>query len=78
MSEPRPELDAGPEGDVWDSPAQREYEADPAAYEARVEAEYTERQAAEAEAARAQIHRAAETEADFWARVEAEPELEAG
>jgi hypothetical protein len=77
MSEPRPEPDAGPDHDVWDSPEQREYEADPAAYEARVEAEYAERQTAEAAATRAQIHRDAEVEAEFWEKVEAADEADA-
>jgi hypothetical protein len=82
MSEPRPEPDAGPDRDVWDSPAWREYEADPAAYEARVAARYAELQAAQAEADRAQADRDAAAEADFWemceAEDEAEPEAEIG
>ena len=71
MSEPRPEPDAGPDRDVWDSPAWREYQADPAAYEARVEAEHAARLAAEAAAVRAQIQRDADAEAEFWEKVEA-------
>ena len=50
MSEPRLEPDAEPESDVWDSLAQREYEADPAAYDARVAARYAELQVVQAAA----------------------------
>jgi hypothetical protein len=82
MSEPRPEPAAGLDRDVWDSPTQREYEADPAAYEARVAARYEELQAAEAEAARLQADLDAAADAEFWAVCEAEggadPEAEIG
>jgi hypothetical protein len=72
-SEPEPEADR----DVWDSPAQREYEADPAAYDARVAARYAELQAAQAAAERVRADREAAAEARFWAMREAEAEAEA-
>jgi hypothetical protein len=77
MSDARPEPDAGPDRDVWDSPAQREYEADPAAYEARVEARYAELQAAQAAAERVRADREADAEARFWDMREAEREADA-
>ena len=77
MSEPRLEPDAEPESDVWDSPAQREYEADPAAYDARVAARYAELQVVQAAAERARADREAAAEARFWAMREAESEAEA-
>jgi hypothetical protein len=67
MSEPRPEPDAGPDRDAGDSPAQREYEAGPAAYDARIAARYAELQAAQAD-------RGAAAEAEFWAMCAAEDE----
>ena len=76
-SHPSPEPDAAPEADAWDSPAQREYEADPAAYDARVAARSAELQAAEAAADRAWQIAEAETEAQFWEMREAEQRAEA-
>jgi hypothetical protein len=73
MSESRPEPDAGPDRDAGDSPAQREYEAGPAAYDARIAARYAELQAAQA----AQADRGAAAEAEFWAMCAAEDEAEA-
>lgn len=77
MREPRSEPDAGPERDVWDSPAQREYEADPAAYDARAAGRYAELQAAQAVAGRARAVREAAAEARFWARLKAEDQADA-
>jgi hypothetical protein len=76
MNEPRPEAQPVPEADVWDSPAQREYEADPAAYEARAAARYAELQADRVAAARLQTDREIEAEDRFWALLEAEDEIE--
>ena len=66
-----------PEADVWDSPAQREYEADPAASDARVAARYAELQSDQAAAGRARAVREAAAEARFWARLEAADKAEA-
>ena len=76
MNEPRPEAQPELEADVWDSPAQREYEGDPAAYEARVAARYAELQADRAAAARVQADREIAAEDRFWALLEAEDEIE--
>lgn len=77
MSQSGPEVDTGPESDVWDSPVQREYEADPAAYDARVAVRYAELQAAQATAERVRADREAAAEDRFWAMQEAEGEAEA-
>ena len=82
MSQATPEPDAAPEADAWDSPAQREYEADPAAYDARAAARYAELQAAEAAADHARQIAEAEAGDRFWAmraaEIEADAEAEIG